>query len=84
MNKQGRSFPPGETLTISRANANDTGDYNCTASNSAGSAMASATITVKSKYKVKMLREALHLDFTHEKRSRLGLEWGRRGGDCRL
>ena len=50
VNKPGRSFPPSGTLTISRANANDTGDYNCTASNSAGSAMASATVTVKRKY----------------------------------
>ena len=50
MNKPGRSFPPGGTLTLSRVNVNDTGEYNCTASNSVGSAMASATVTVKRKY----------------------------------
>ena len=50
VNKPGRSFPPGGTLTISRVNVNDTGEYNCTASNSVGSAMASATVTVKRKY----------------------------------
>ena len=50
VNNFGRSFLPGETLTISCANANDSGEYNCTASNSVGSAMASATVTVKRKY----------------------------------
>ena len=50
VNKPGRSFPPGGTLTISRVNANDTGEYNCTASNSVISAMASITVTVKRKY----------------------------------
>ena len=50
VNNPGRSFPPGETLTISRANTNDTGGYNCAASNSAGSSLALAVVTVGRKY----------------------------------
>ena len=50
VNNPGRSFSPGEILTISRANANDTGEYKCTASNNVGSVTASATVTVKRKY----------------------------------
>ena len=50
VNNPGRSFPPGETLTIFRANTNDTGGYNCAASNSAGSSLALAVVTVGRKY----------------------------------